>query len=63
MCQISALVLLLSATSGMAATAARAPEVRTVIIKSSADGTAQSALFFVPPGAGSEEAGGPFRCS
>ena len=58
MCQLSALVLLLSATSGMAATGARAPDVRTVIIKSSADGTAQSALFWVPPGAGSEQAGG-----
>ncbi len=57
MCQISALVLLLSATSGMAATAARAPDIRTVIIKSSADGSAQSALFWVPPGTGSEEAG------
>jgi dipeptidyl aminopeptidase/acylaminoacyl peptidase len=56
--QVPGLVVFLAAASGLAAGGHRAAEVRTVIIKSTADGTEQSALFYAPPEAGLGEAGG-----
>lgn len=56
-CQILALAFFFAATSGMAAGGTGAADVRTVIIKSTADGTEQAALFYAPPEAESGKTG------